>query len=125
MQHRPNADEIEAVLNRIENKQWNVEDYTERSGKFETATLTIEVEYIPPQDRIIETGDGLESPKRQAKATVQALEEEYEEGAPIDEVVDTAADESPFTTEEIEGGIEDLRRRGEVYEPKQDHLRST
>jgi len=125
MESRPTSDEIEAVLDRIENKLWNVEDYTARSGKYETTTLTIEVEYVEPQNRIVETGDGLGTPKRQAKATVQRIEQEAEDGAPIDEVVKLGAESSEFTTEEIKAAIEELRRRGEVYEPKQDCLRST
>mgnify|MGYP006873392058 FL=1 len=52
------------------------------------------------------------------------IEEEFEEGAPIAEVLDRA-DEIGMDATKAEDEIEKLRRKGEVYEPKQDHLRTT
>jgi len=125
MQHRPNEDEIEDALNRVGSEAFDVVDWWEESGKFEESTLTIELEYVPPKNRVIETDDGSATPKRQAKATVQRLEDKSEDGAHIDSVIEAATEDNDFTIEAIEGAIEDLRQIGEVYEPKQDHLRST
>ncbi|WP_380681722.1 LAGLIDADG family homing endonuclease [Salinigranum sp. GCM10025319] len=56
---------------------------------------------------------------------ISTLEEEFEEGAPVDEVLDRAESELGLDRAKAESEIEKLRRKGEVYEPRQDHLRTT
>jgi replicative DNA helicase Mcm len=58
------------------------------------------------------------------KALIQEIEAEYEEGAPVDEVIDRA-DEAGMDESKAEHEIEKLKQKGELYEPKQGHLRST
>lgn len=56
---------------------------------------------------------------------ISDIEEKFEEGAPIEEVLDRA-EEIGMDASEAEQGIEKLlRQTGRVYEPKQDHLRTT
>jgi len=57
---------------------------------------------------------------------ISEIEEEYREGAPFDEVVERALEDDWFDdSETVEELIETLRRKGELYEPRQGHLRTT
>jgi replicative DNA helicase Mcm len=58
------------------------------------------------------------------RAIIEELEEEYEEGAPYDEVIEMAV-ENGEDRDKAEHEIEKLKQRGEVYEPSQGHLRTT
>ena len=58
------------------------------------------------------------------KAIIQELEDEYEEGAPYDEVLEMAV-ENDTDRDKAEHEIEKFKQRGEVYEPSQGHLRTT
>ena len=61
---------------------------------------------------------------RNIKGLIEEIESEYEEGAPVEEVLDRA-DEIGMDAGKAEREIEKLRRKGEVYEPRQDYLRTT
>jgi replicative DNA helicase Mcm len=58
------------------------------------------------------------------KAIVSELENEYDEGAPYDEVVEMAV-ENGTDREKAEHEIEKLKQRAEIYEPSEDRLRTT
>ncbi|MEF8851521.1 MAG: LAGLIDADG family homing endonuclease [Haloarculaceae archaeon] len=58
------------------------------------------------------------------KHLIDDLEEEYDEGAPVDVVVERA-EEAGMETSKAEHEIEKLKQKGEVYEPSTDHLRTT
>ncbi|MFC3959626.1 LAGLIDADG family homing endonuclease [Halovivax cerinus] len=58
------------------------------------------------------------------KALIADVEEEYDDGAPIDVVVERAG-EIGMDESKAEHEIEKLKQKGEVYEPKTDHLRTT
>ena len=75
---------------------------------------------------VVETGTSKTQRDRikNIKGLISDIEEEFEEGAPIAEVLDRA-DEIGMDATKAEDEIEKLRRKGEVYEPKQDHLRTT
>ena len=75
---------------------------------------------------VVETGTSKTQRDRikTLKQLISEIEEEFEEGAPVDEVLDRA-DEIGMGRDKAEGEIEKLRRKGEVYEPKTDHLRTT
>ncbi|SEO56017.1 intein C-terminal splicing region/intein N-terminal splicing region [Halogranum amylolyticum] len=75
---------------------------------------------------VVETGTSKSQRDRikTLKQLISEIEEEFEEGAPIDEVLDRA-DEIGMGRDKADGEIEKLRRKGEVYEPKTDHLRTT
>ena len=57
------------------------------------------------------------------KGIIEELEGEYDDGAPVEEVLDRA-EEVGMERDDAEHEIEKLRRQGDVYEPKQDHLRT-
>jgi len=75
---------------------------------------------------VVETGTSKTQRDRikNIKGLISDIEKEFEEGAPIEEVLDRA-DEIGMDADKAEREIEKLRRKGEVYEPKQDHLRTT
>jgi len=58
------------------------------------------------------------------KHLIEELESEYDEGAPVDVVVERA-EEIGMETGKAEHEIEKLKQKGEVYEPSTDHLRTT
>ncbi|MFC7185460.1 LAGLIDADG family homing endonuclease [Halorubrum yunnanense] len=75
---------------------------------------------------VVETGTSKSQRDRikNIKALIADIEEEYQEGAPVDEVLDRAG-EIGMDSGKAEAEIEKLRTKGEVYEPKQGHLRTT
>ncbi|WP_459193588.1 minichromosome maintenance protein MCM [Halosimplex sp. J119] len=58
------------------------------------------------------------------KTLIEDLEDEYDEGAPVDVVIDRA-EEVGMDETKAEHEIEKLKQKGEVYEPQTDHLRTT
>ncbi|ELZ30392.1 cell division control protein 21 [Halogeometricum pallidum JCM 14848] len=76
---------------------------------------------------IVETGTSKNQRDRikNLKALINELEDEYEGGAPVDEVLARAEAELDLGEGKAEQEIESLRRKGEVYEPRTDHLRTT
>ncbi|GAA0532014.1 LAGLIDADG family homing endonuclease [Halorubrum ejinorense] len=75
---------------------------------------------------VVETGTSKSQRDRikNIKGLIADVEEEYEQGAPVDEVLDRAG-EIGMDPGKAEQEIEKLRTKGEVYEPKQGHLRTT
>ena len=75
---------------------------------------------------VVETGTSKSQRDRikNIKGLIADIEEEYQEGAPVEEVLDRAG-EIGMDPAKAEGEIEKLRTKGEVYEPKQGHLRTT
>jgi replicative DNA helicase Mcm len=55
---------------------------------------------------------------------VQNIEEEYDEGAPVDVIIERA-EEAGMEASKAEHEIEQLKQKGEVYEPQNNHLRTT
>ena len=55
---------------------------------------------------------------------VAEIETEYDEGAPVDVVVERA-EEVGVEPGKAEHEIKKLKQKGEVYEPRTDHLRTT
>ncbi len=58
------------------------------------------------------------------KQLISDVEEEYDDGAPVDVVLDRA-DEIGMDRQKAEHEIEKLKQKGEVYEPSTDNLRTT
>jgi replicative DNA helicase Mcm len=75
---------------------------------------------------VVETGTSKTQRDRikSVKALIGDIEEEYDEGAPIEEVLDRAG-EVGMDEDKAEKEIESLRKKGELYEPVQGHLRTT
>ncbi|GAA0516243.1 replicative DNA helicase Mcm [Halorubrum aquaticum] len=75
---------------------------------------------------VVETGTSKSQRDRikNIKTLIADIEDEYQEGAPVDEVLDRAG-EIGMDAGKAEQEIEKLRTKGEVYEPQQGHLRTT
>jgi replicative DNA helicase Mcm len=75
---------------------------------------------------VVETGTSKSQRDRikNIKGLIADVETEYEEGAPVEEVLDRAG-EIGMDQRKAESEIEKLRTKGEVYEPTQGHLRTT
>ncbi len=75
---------------------------------------------------VVETGTSKTQRDRikNIKQLIAEIENEFEEGAPMDEVLDRAG-EIGMDASKAEAEIEKLRRKGDVYEPRQGHLRTT
>ena len=75
---------------------------------------------------VIETGTSKSQRDRikNLKHLIADLEDEYDEGAPVDVVIERA-EEAGMETSKAEHEIDKLKQKGEVYEPRTDHLRTT
>ncbi|WP_336024218.1 minichromosome maintenance protein MCM [Halobellus salinisoli] len=76
---------------------------------------------------IVETGTSKNQRDRikDIKHLIEELEDEYEEGAPVDEVIDRAGTDLGLDESKAEDEIENLKRKGELYEPRKNYLRTT
>jgi replicative DNA helicase Mcm len=75
---------------------------------------------------VVETGTSKSQRDRikNIKGLIADIEEEYEDGAPVDVVLDRA-DEIGLDPDKADHEIEKLKQKGEVYEPSTDHIRTT
>jgi len=75
---------------------------------------------------VVETGTSKSQRDRikSLKSLISDIETEYDEGAPVDVVIERA-EEAGMETAKAEHEIEQLKQKGEVYEPRTDHLRTT
>ena len=75
---------------------------------------------------VVETGRSKTQRDRvkNIRALISEIEDEYDEGAPVDVVLDRA-EEIGTERSKAEHEIEKLKQKGEVYEPSTDHLRTT
>ncbi|WP_440990387.1 minichromosome maintenance protein MCM [Haloarchaeobius baliensis] len=75
---------------------------------------------------VVETGTSKTQRDRikNLKQLIGDIEEDYDDGAPVDVVLDRA-DEIGMDPSKAEHEIEKLKQKGEVYEPRTDHLRTT
>ena len=74
---------------------------------------------------VVETGQSKTQRDRikNIKSLIAEIESEYDEGAPIETILDRA-EEVGMERSQAEHEIEKLRRQGDVYEPTTDHLRT-
>jgi replicative DNA helicase Mcm len=75
---------------------------------------------------VVETGTSKTQRDRikNVKTLIEDIEGEYEEGAPVNEVLSRAS-EAGIDRSKAEQEIENLKKKGELYEPSLDHLRTT
>jgi replicative DNA helicase Mcm len=75
---------------------------------------------------VVETGTSKSQRDRikNIKNLIADLEDEYEDGAPIDKIIERA-EEVGVDQSNAEHEIDKLKQQGEVYEPRTDHLRTT
>ncbi|SEW19395.1 LAGLIDADG family homing endonuclease [Halobacterium jilantaiense] len=74
---------------------------------------------------VVETGQSKTQRDRvkNVKALIGEIEDEFDEGAPVEEVLDRA-EEIGMDAGKAEHEIEKLKEKGELYQPNKDHLRS-
>jgi replicative DNA helicase Mcm len=74
---------------------------------------------------VVETGQSKTQRDRvkNVKSLIGEIEDEFDEGAPVEEVLDRA-EEIGMDAEKAEHEIEKLKEKGELYQPNKDHLRS-
>ena len=75
---------------------------------------------------MIETGTSKSQRDRikNIKQLIANIEDEYDEGAPVDVVIERAEEEG-MDASKAEYEIDKLKQQGEVYEPQNNHLRTT
>ncbi|MFB6174326.1 MAG: minichromosome maintenance protein MCM, partial [Halobacteriales archaeon] len=75
---------------------------------------------------IVETGTSKTQRDRikNVKELIAEIEDEYEDGAPVDEVIERAAG-MDIEASKVEHEIEQLKQKGELYEPRTNYLRTT
>jgi len=75
---------------------------------------------------VVETGTSKSQRERikNLKALIDEMAEEYEEGVPVDALYDRA-EEVGIGADKAERELEKLKQKGEVYEPRTDHVRTT
>jgi replicative DNA helicase Mcm len=75
---------------------------------------------------VIETGTSKSQRDRikNLKTLIADIEEEFDEGAPVERVLERA-EEVGMERTKAEHEIDKLKQKGEVYEPRTDHLRTT
>ena len=74
---------------------------------------------------VVETGTSKSQRDRikNIKGLIKEIEQDFDEGAPIEEVLDRA-EEIGMDADMAEHEIEKLKEKGELYQPNKDHLRS-
>ncbi|MFB6270700.1 MAG: cell division protein, partial [Halobacterium sp.] len=74
---------------------------------------------------VVETGRSKTQRDRvkNVKAIIKEIEDEFDEGAPVEEVLDRA-EEVGMDAEKARHEIDKLKEKGELYQPNKDHLRS-
>ncbi|MFB6142614.1 MAG: LAGLIDADG family homing endonuclease, partial [Halorientalis sp.] len=75
---------------------------------------------------VVETGTSKSQRDRikNLKTLIGEMEDEYDEGAPVERVLERA-EEAGMERSKAEHEIDQLKQKGEVYEPSHDHLRTT
>lgn len=112
---RPAPNDVESYLEDIERDGWSVEDYSASYGQSDPVTITVELEWSKPL------------PSRghaKIKRLIQEIEDEFDTGAPVQTVIDEADAEHDITPSQAEHIVEDLKERGELYQPNKDRLRA-
>jgi len=75
---------------------------------------------------VVETGTSKSQRERikNIKHLISIIEDEHDEGAPVDVIIERAEEEG-IERNKVEHEIEKLKDKGEAYEPRKDHLRTT
>ena len=130
----PTPDDRAELIDAIDNHDlpWEVDEWWFESGKYEEPCLTLDVAWNDDTGGkfdadVVSTGTSAEQRKRieNMKGVVSTIEKGHAEGAPIQDVARMAVSKFGMDPANVHREIEKLRTKGEVYEPKQGHLRTT
>jgi len=127
MTEYPSKAEIQTLIEQIDEQPWSVDGYDFQGGSDESFTVTFAVEWVgeePTQSVDADLfSDTHQDSRRTVKAIIGELEDDYDEGAPVEAILDRA-EEIGMDRGTAANELETLRRQGDVYEPTTDHLRS-
>jgi len=134
MTDEPTPDDRETLIELIDDHDlpWEVDDWWYESGKYEERVFTLDVTWSPDDTGefdadVVATGSAVEQRKRvkNVKELVARIEADHEEGAPVADVARVAVGDFEMSPAAVHHEIDKLRTKGEVYEPKAGHLRTT
>lgn len=117
---QPDQADVESLIENATSENWNVTDWNLETGAYEKPEVTLTVEYGTTEDVLVESEA---DDTRSVKEVIREIEKSYEQGAPVSDVK-TALYELEIDVDPTDK-IESLRRKGEVYEPKDGRLRTT
>lgn len=114
---------------------WELNEFSHEEIESDSLTITVEFAWMgeeePAEDELdvdaITTGTTTNQRDRvrDALTIVEELESPNIEGALIEDVIQTLTDEQDMDREQAEHQIENLKQKGELYEPSQGHIRTT
>ena len=118
----PTVDDRDELIDAIENGNlpWTVDDWFFQNGRYDEPELELVVRWSPPSPVALDSGE-----VKNLKGLITKIESEHEDGAPITTIADAANEEFGWEVAQVSEEIDKLRSKGEVYEPKPDHLRTT
>lgn len=118
--------EIQDLLDSLEESGWIVRDYDPTVDPNESLSVDVSLERQDTEE-LQDFGTSKEQRDRitGVKEVIERLSENTEHGAPTTEVIRKTADELDANPSFIKHEITRLKEKGEIYEPKADHLRVT
>jgi len=126
MTEYPSKAQIRKLVEQIDEQPWSVGEYEFAGGSEQTFTVTLTLDWVgeePTPIEEVETFSTMQSDdRRTVKAIVGELEDDYDEGAPVEAILDRA-EGIGMDRDTAANELETLRRRGDVYEPTDEHLR--
>ena len=126
MTEYPSEAEIQTLAEQIDEQPWSVDGYEFAGGSEESFTVTLTLDWVGEEATPIEDVDLSSTEQRdrinKIKSIVTTLEADYDEGAPIETILNRAEADG-IDRDAAEREIDKLRRQGDVYEPTTDHLR--
>jgi len=126
MTEYPSEAEIQTLIEQIDEQPWSVDGYEFAGGSEESFTVTLTLDWVGEEATPIEDVDLSSTEQRdrinKIKSIVTTLEADYDEGAPIETILNRAEADG-IDRDAAEREIDKLRRQGDVYEPTTDHLR--
>jgi len=118
--NQPDQSDVESLIENATTESWEVIDWNLKTGAYEKPEVTLTVEFDNTEDVLV---DSKTETVQSVKDMIGLIEDNHEQGAPISEVK-SAVYELDIDNDP-EDKIESLRRKGEVYEPKDGRLRTT
>lgn len=114
---------------------WELNEFSHEPIESDSLTMTVEFAWTGEEEQddaeldadILETGTTTSQRDRvrDTLTIVEELESTNDKGAEIEDVIQTISDEQDLDREQVEHQIENLKQKGELYEPHQGHIRTT
>lgn len=114
---------------------WELNEFSHEPIESDSLTMTVEFAWTGDEEQddaeldadILETGTTRTQRDRvrDVLTIVEELESTNDKGAEIEDVIQTISDEQDLNREQVEHQIENLKQKGELYEPYRGHIRTT